>query len=207
MEGSGPEPSDFSLYKASYIQPTDGIERVVNGDFSLGVQSWAVGLQAQIVPSDRGPGWMVQVLAAPSQTAALTSAPFALTPGAAFQVSLSARVAPSSLGSGYFAVIFLSGGTEISRQEIPLTAGKLAFATTSTDAAGIYQFGLSSFRNFTSHSRSYLRRGCTTLARVRTRRTLAAWGIHDCPIPPVAIAKQCAERGIDLRKERREGAE
>jgi hypothetical protein len=36
---------------------------------------------------------------------------------------------------------------------------------------------------------------------------LAAWGIHNCPIPPVAIAKQCAERGIDLRKERREGAE
>jgi hypothetical protein len=41
-------------------------------------------------------------------------------------------------------VIFLSGGTEISRQEIPLTAGKLTFATTSTDAAGNYQFGLTS---------------------------------------------------------------
>ena len=144
IEGAGPEPSDFSLYQASYIQTADGIERVINGDFSLGAQSWSLGGQAQLGPSDRGAGQMVQVLATPSQTGALTSAPFALTSGAAFQVSFSARVAPSSLGSGYFTVIFLSGGTEISRQEIPLTAGKLTFATTSTDAAGSYQFGLTS---------------------------------------------------------------
>jgi len=90
---------------------------------------------------------MVQVLATPSQTAGLTSAPFAITSGATFQVSFSARVAPSSFGSGYFTVIFLSGGTEISRQEILLKAGKLTFATTSTDAAGDYQFGLTSLGN------------------------------------------------------------
>ncbi|MCU1316986.1 MAG: hypothetical protein JWN63_2308 [Candidatus Acidoferrum typicum] len=144
IEGAGPERSDFSLYQASYVQTADGIERVVNGDFSLGAQSWSFGGQAQLAPSDRGAGQMVRVLATPSQTAALTSAPFALTSGAAFHVSFSARVAPSSFGSGYFTVIFLSGGTEISRQEIPLTAGKLTFATTSTDAAGNYQFGLTS---------------------------------------------------------------
>jgi hypothetical protein len=144
IEGAGPEPSDFSLYLASYIQTADGIERVVNGDFSLGAQSWILGGQAQLVPSDRGVGQMVQVLATPSQTAALTSAPFALTPGAAFQASFSALVAPSSFASGYFTVIFLLNGTEISRQEIPLTATKVTFATTSTDVAGNYQFGLSS---------------------------------------------------------------
>jgi hypothetical protein len=144
FEGAGPEPSDFSLYQASYIQTADGIERVVNGDFSLGAQSWTLGGQAQLVPSDRGVGQMVQVLATPSQTAALTSAPFALTPGAAFEVSFSARVAPSSVASGYFTVIFLLNGTEISRQEIPLTATKVTFATTSTDALGNYQFALSS---------------------------------------------------------------
>jgi len=145
IEGAGPEPSDFSLYQTSYVQTADGIERVVNGDFSLGAQSWSLGGQAQLAPSDRGAGQMVQVLATSSLTAALTSAPFTLTSGAAFKVSFSARVAPSSLGSGYFTVIFLSGGTEISRQEIPLTAGKLRFATTSTDATGNYQFGLTSF--------------------------------------------------------------
>jgi len=142
IEGAGPEPSDFSLYQASYIQTADGIERVVNGDFSLGAQSWSLGGQAQLTPSDRGAGQMVQVLATPSQTAALTSAAFTLTSGAAFQVSFSGRVAPSSRGSGYFTVIFLGGGTEISRQEIPLTAGKLTFGTTSTDVGGNYQFGL-----------------------------------------------------------------
>jgi hypothetical protein len=143
IESAGPEPSDFSLYQASYIQTADGIERVVNGDFSLGAQSWSFGGQAQLTPSDRGTGEMVQVLATPSQTAALTSAPFAISPGAAFQVSFAARVAPSSFGSGYLTVIFLNG-TEISRQEIPLTASKLTFGTTSTDASGNYQLGLTS---------------------------------------------------------------
>jgi hypothetical protein len=143
IEGAGPEPSDFSLYQASYIQTADGIERVVNGDFSLGAQSWSFGGQAQLTPSDRGTGEMVQVLATTSQTAALTSAPFAISPGAAFQVSFAARVAPSSFGSGYLTVIFLNG-TEISRQEIPLTASKLTFGTTSTDASGNYQLGLTS---------------------------------------------------------------
>jgi hypothetical protein len=144
MEGAGPEPSDFSLYQASYIQTADGIERVVNGSFALGAQSWSLGGQAQLVPSDRGAGQMVQVLATPSQTAALTSAPFALTPGATFNVSFSARVAPVSFASGYFTVIFLGAGTEISRQVIPLPANKVTFGTSSTDAVGHYQLGLAS---------------------------------------------------------------
>jgi hypothetical protein len=141
-EGAGPGPSDFSLYQASYVQAGDGIERVVNGDFSLGAQSWSLGGLAQLTPSDRGPGQMVRVLATPSQTAALTSAPFAVTPGAAFVVSFTASVAPSSVGSGYLTVIFLNG-TEIQRQDIPLTAAKIALGTASPDAAGAYQFSLS----------------------------------------------------------------
>lgn len=144
IEGAGPEPSDFSLYQVSYIQTADGIERVANGNFSLGAQSWSIGGQAQLAPSDRGAGQMVQVLATSSQTAALTSAPFALTPGATFNASFSARVAPVSFASGYFTVIFLSGGTEISRLVIPLTATKVTIGTTLTDAVGHYQFGLTS---------------------------------------------------------------
>jgi len=140
-ELAGPEPSDFSLYQASYIQAADGIERVVNGDFSLGSQSWTLGGQTQLVPSDRSTGQMVEVLAASTQTAALTSAPFAVTADATFNVSFSARVAPSSLGSGYFTVIFLNG-TEISRQKIPFRAGRLAFGATATNVAGDYQFSL-----------------------------------------------------------------
>lgn len=143
MEGAGPEPSDFSLYQVSYIQTVDGIQRVANGDFSSGAQSWSLGGQAQLVPSDRSTGQMVQVLATSSQNAALTSAPFAVTSSTPFQASFSARVAPSSFASGYFTVIFLNG-TEVSRQEIPLTTTKVTFGTTSTDAAGNYQLSLTS---------------------------------------------------------------
>jgi hypothetical protein len=144
VEGAGPEPSTFSLYQVSYVQPTDNIERVVNGDFSSGAQSWSLGGQAQLAASDRGAGQMIQVLATPGQTAALTSAAFALTPGAGFNASFSARVAPASIGSGYFTVIFLNG-TEISRQETPLTAAPVSFGAASTDAAGNYRFDITSF--------------------------------------------------------------
>lgn len=142
MEGAGPEPSNFSVYQASYIQPSDGVERVPDGTFSLGAPPWSLQGQAQLAPSDRGAGQMVSVVATPTQSAALTSAPFALTSGAPFQASFSARVASSSFGSGYFAVIFLGGGTEISRQEMQLNAGKLTFGTTTTDAAGNYLLSL-----------------------------------------------------------------
>lgn len=143
-EAAGPLPSDFSMYQASYIQPADGMQRVVNGDFSSGSQSWSSGGQAQFVPSDRSSGQMVQVLATATQTAALSSAPFAITPGDSFQASFSARVSTSSVGSGYFTVIFLSLGTEIERQEVPFTITTVALGTTSTDPSGNFLFGLTS---------------------------------------------------------------
>jgi hypothetical protein len=150
VEGAGPGASDFSLYQVSYKETADGIERVANGDFSAGAQSWTLSGQAQLVASDRGAGQMVQVQAASSQSAVLTSAPFAVTAGDAFQFSFSARVAPSSAGSGYFTVIFLNAGTEFLRTTIPLAAGKVALGNGATDATGNYQLSLTSLG--TSHA-------------------------------------------------------
>lgn len=143
-EGAGPESSDFSLYQVSYIENADGVNRVANSDFSAGAQSWSLGGQAQLVASDRGSGQMVTVQATPSQTAALTSFPFGVTAGEAFQLSFSARVAPLSLGSGYFTVIFLTSGTESARYRIPLVPATVALGTATTGSAGNYQFSLAS---------------------------------------------------------------
>jgi hypothetical protein len=142
VEGSGPGASNFSLYHVSYKELADGVERVVNGDFSAGAQSWSLSGQAQLAPSDRGGGQMVGVQASPTQTAWLTSLPISVSSGAAFQLTYSARVAPSSAGSGYFMVIFLKAGTEFLRNEIPLAAGKVELGTSASGAAGTYQLGL-----------------------------------------------------------------
>ena len=46
---AGPEPSNISVYQASYVQPADGIERIPNGNFASGSQSWTLQGQSQIV--------------------------------------------------------------------------------------------------------------------------------------------------------------
>jgi hypothetical protein len=153
---AGPASSNFSLYQVSYVQPADGIERVPNGDFSLGAQSWALHGQTQLVPSNRGAGQMVQVTATPSQFATLDSQPFAITPGAPFQTSFFANLPPLFLDSGYFMLAFSDGtlgnfldipGTSVAAvhaESLPFTPGKTAFGKTITDSAGYYQLSLSS---------------------------------------------------------------
>jgi hypothetical protein len=143
-EGGGPAPSDLSLYAASYIEASDGVERVPDSDFSLGGQSWVLGGEAALVPSDQGNGKMVSVLTSSDQWAALTSTPFAVTAGVPFEAGFRARVAPVSTGSGYLTVIFLKLGQEASRERIPLTAGPVPLGSSLTNSLGHYSFSLSS---------------------------------------------------------------
>jgi hypothetical protein len=150
---AGPDTTSFSLYQVSYAQTADGIDRVPNGDFSAGAQSWSLQGQTQIVPSDRGAGQMVQVVATPSQFATLDSVPFAVTAGASFQLSFSARVVPSHSGSfivafqdasGNFLTIPAPSGGAVHAEAIPLTAANNMLGTTTTDSAGNFQFSLTS---------------------------------------------------------------
>jgi len=150
---AGPGATNFSLYQVSYVQPADGIERVPNGDFSAGAQSWSLQGQTQIVPSDRGPGQMVQVVATSAQFATLDSARFPVTAGAPFQLSFSARVVPSNSGyfivdfqdpSGNFLTIPAPSGGAVHVESIPITAAKVPLASATTDSAGNFQLSLTS---------------------------------------------------------------
>lgn len=152
---AGPEPINISVYQASYVQPADGIERILNGNFASGSQSWTLQGQSQIAASDRGAGQMVQVIGAANQSAALDSLPFSVTGGASFQLTFSARIAPSSSGSGYFLLAFkdASGNfvpipgpnsSDLKSETIPFTLGKVAIGTTKTDANGNFQLSLTS---------------------------------------------------------------
>jgi hypothetical protein len=150
---AGPGATNFSLYQVSYVQPADGIERVPNGDFSAGAQSWSLQGQTQIVPSDRGPGQMVQVVATSAQFATLDSAQFPVTAGAPFQLSFSARVVPSNSGyfivdfqdpSGNFLTIPAPSGGAVHVESIPITAAKVPLGSATTDSAGNFQLSLTS---------------------------------------------------------------
>src|SRR5215469_2713959 len=150
---AGPDATSFSLYQVSYVQPADGVQRVPNGDFSAGAQSWSLQGQTQIVQSDRGPGQMVQVVATAAQFATLDSAQFPVTASAPFQLSFSARVVPSNSGS--FIVYFRDANGNVVNipapsvgasnvESIPITAAKVPLGSATTDSAGNFQFSLTS---------------------------------------------------------------
>jgi IPT/TIG domain len=180
---AGPGPSDFSLYGVSYVQVSDGVERIPNGDFSAGIQGWRMQGETALVPSDRGTGQKVQVFASPAQFATLDSEPFPVTPDAAFELSFSAKVPPSTPGSGYFLLAFIGDGgsgdllplpgaeaAAVHAQSIPLAPGSAILGTATTDSTGNYQLSLASlgtspallevtYAGDAEHWRSYARTG------------------------------------------------
>lgn len=152
---AGPASCNISLYQVSYVQPADGVERVPNGNFSSGSQSWTLQGQSQLAVSDHGAGQMVQAVATSSQSATLDSLPFSVTGGSPFQASFYARIPPTSTASGYFLVAFKDASnnfvpipgpnpSDLKSETIPFAAGKLGAGTATTDSAGNYQLSLTS---------------------------------------------------------------
>ena len=153
---AGPTASTISVYQFSYIGSGNANNLVANSNFSAGVQWWSLGGQSQIVPSDQGSGQMVQVVATTAQSATLDSSPFSVTGGAPFQVSISARIPPSSAGSGYFYLAFENAGgigsyvpipgpnpnVSLKAETIPFTETPLVVGMATTDAGGNFTLSL-----------------------------------------------------------------
>jgi len=135
-------PSEFTLYEVRYLEPPGTTNLVPNGSFANGLAgwgAWGVG-SANLVASDRGPGRALQVQAQPSQDAAINSGRFAVRAGAEFSLTFVGRVAPRSLGSGYFDVVFLSASREVRRFQIPLRAATVSLGQVVTDGGGHFAF-------------------------------------------------------------------
>jgi hypothetical protein len=132
--------TDFALYGASYQDGGRPPNRVPNADFSQGLASWRLtgGHVERVVPTDRGDGSMLSVMAGRNREAAATSGPFPARPGTRFTVSFAARVAPISVGSGAFVVVFLRSGAEIRRDTIPLAPVSYDLGTATTDTDGSF---------------------------------------------------------------------
>jgi hypothetical protein len=91
--------------------------------------------------SDHGAGSMLHVNALAGGTFAANTAAVPVTAGARFSATFSARVAPLSRGSGYFAVSFRdASGAEVARRSLPLDTLGVALGSPRTDPAG--RFGI-----------------------------------------------------------------
>jgi hypothetical protein len=108
---------------------------IPSADLASGAADWAVWGTA--------PNWVdaegLHVAAEPGQDAAANSPRFAVSGGASYTATFVARVAPESLGSGYFSIIFSDGRAELTRQLIPLAAAVVPIGTTTTDGDGRYE--------------------------------------------------------------------
>ena len=153
---AGSTASAISVYKFSYTESGNANNLVMNGNFSSGAEWWSPGGQSQIVSSDQGGGQMAQVVATAAQSATLDSSPFSVTAGVPFQVAISARIPPSSAGSGFFYLAFENAGgigsfvplpgpnpNDVKGETIPFIEMPLVIGTVTTDAGGNFNVSLS----------------------------------------------------------------
>ncbi len=138
--------ADFTLYEVHYTEGEGDANRVPNWKFANGLQGWDAwgnGGTWELVASDQGSGSALHVTAQAGQTAGLNSTNFDVTAGQTFTVTFIARVAPSSEGSGYFSLVFLSSDQEIRRFRIPLRAETVSLGEAVTGGGGAFKFQVS----------------------------------------------------------------
>jgi hypothetical protein len=136
-QAGGTGPIDFAVYDVRYSEAGDPAQRVPNGDFSQGLQGWGgSGGSAQVKPSDRGAGNLLQLSASPGETGLRTSARFRVTPGASFTATFTARVSASSADAGFLGINFqdASGGM-VSREIVGFKPAEVT-GTAKTDEQG-----------------------------------------------------------------------
>lgn len=125
-------PSDFTLHTLRYKEDAAGSVEAQR-DFSKGLEGWGLSNRE----AGRLESGSLHVSAAAGQVVTLNSAKFRVTPGASYTLRIRARVAPRSVGSGYFA-IFFPGAKAV--KLAPFQAPDVELATFQTKAGGSYQF-------------------------------------------------------------------
>jgi hypothetical protein len=135
---------DVALYKANFVQEEDPTNRVPDGDLTAGIGPWGHDpATVRLEASDRGSGRMLHITASPSQSVMLNSGVFPVVAGSKFTWTMEARVAPGSMGSGYWGLFFLGANGEVGRKKILLEPAAFATAETSVDANGAFQLTVS----------------------------------------------------------------
>ena len=128
--------NDMTIYSFAYSD--SGNYRLL--DFTHGLNDWnldpnpSVSIRAM---SDAN-GDAMQISATSNQGTIVNTDFFTVTPGSSFVLTVRASISPSSIGSGYFALIFAAGHIEKMRATLPFSPGKVIVGTTQTSDDGTY---------------------------------------------------------------------
>ena len=133
--------ADVTLYDIEYTQAPRAGSLVPNGDFAGGLKGWALSGSGitHLRASDLGEGSMLRIRASARQSLSANSPAFTVEEGQRFTVTFDARVAPSSVGSGYFSLVFQGGSNEIGRERIAFAPASFALGTRTTDENGTFR--------------------------------------------------------------------
>ena len=136
-EDAGPGSADLTFYEVGYAEGASTANLVPNGHFEWG---WGAEDDASVpVPSDRGSGMMLRVVATTTQAVGDNSGSFAVTPGAQYRFWVASRIPEASIGSAYIAPIFLvAGGSEVRRDIHQLAPAPIPVGTATADATGAF---------------------------------------------------------------------
>ena len=126
--------NDMSVYSFAYSD--SGNQTML--DFGNGLQDWYLEATGSVRAISDANGAGIQISATPDQYVYVSSAFFTVTPGSNYVLTVRARVSPSSVGSGKFALIFLAGGIETTRATLPFSPAKVVVGTTQTTGDGTY---------------------------------------------------------------------
>lgn len=126
--------NDMSVYSFAYSD--SGNQTMLN--FANGLQGWYLNATGSVRAISDANGAGIQISATPDQYVQVSSTFFAVTPGSNYVLTVRARISPSSVGSGNFPLIFLSGGIETTRATLPFVPGKAIVGKTPTKSDGSY---------------------------------------------------------------------
>jgi uncharacterized protein (TIGR03437 family) len=129
--------TDINVYSFQYT----GSGGQTSLNFEKGLAGWAVdGNGAAVVqPSSDANGTSIHISATSTQQTFVNSSPLTIIPGDSYSLTIRARVSPSSVGSGHFALVFLnSSGTEVSRATLNFAPPTLTLGSGQTASDGTY---------------------------------------------------------------------
>jgi uncharacterized protein (TIGR03437 family) len=130
--------TDINVYSFQY----SGSGGQTGLNFANGLAGWGVEPTgtAVVQPSSDANGTSIRISATATQQTFVNSSSLTVIPGDSFNLTIRARVSPSSAGSGQFALVFLgAGGTEVSRATLEFAPPTFTLGAAQTATDGTYR--------------------------------------------------------------------
>ncbi len=130
--------ADVNVYSFQYA----GSSGQASLTFANGLAGWGVEPNgtASVQPGSDANGPSILISATANQQTFVNSGPITVVPGDGYNLTIRARVSPSSVGSGSFSLVFLgANGTEVSRGSLNFEPPTLALGNAQTASDGTYR--------------------------------------------------------------------